>query len=77
MGVDKIAGFYDDPVKQACDRFSIDKAYGLKAFSTDPGLTWALRRRIKFLVHLMRGKLRRLAPRRNSPSVYRTFQHVR
>lgn len=26
MGLDKIAAFYDDPVKQACDRFCINKA---------------------------------------------------
>jgi hypothetical protein len=38
---------------------------------------WTLRRRTKFLVHLVRGKLRKFAPRRNSPSVYQTFQHVR
>lgn len=59
MGADKIASFYDDPIKQACDLFSIRKAYGLKAFSIDTGLSWRLRRRIKFAVHLARGVLRR------------------
>src|SRR4029079_15984992 len=38
MDTQKIATFYDDPVKQACDRLSIDKAHWLKAFCTDPGL---------------------------------------
>jgi 2-polyprenyl-6-methoxyphenol hydroxylase-like FAD-dependent oxidoreductase len=63
MGVDKIADFYDDPVKRACDRFSSDKAYGLKAFSIDSGLAWRLRRQVKFLAHFARGKLRPLGPR--------------
>jgi 2-polyprenyl-6-methoxyphenol hydroxylase-like FAD-dependent oxidoreductase len=59
MGADKIAAFYDDPVKQACDLFSIRKAYNLKAFSIETGLHWRLRRWIKFFVHLGRGVLRR------------------
>ncbi len=68
MGVEKIAAFYDDPVKQACDRFSLGKAYGLKAFSVDPGLWWAIRRRVKFLAHYTRGALRRLALQATSVS---------
>jgi len=63
MALDKIAGFYDDPVKQACDRFCIKKAYALKALSTDPGWRWQLRRRVKFVAQYGRGKLRRLKPR--------------
>jgi 2-polyprenyl-6-methoxyphenol hydroxylase-like FAD-dependent oxidoreductase len=59
MGADKIAAFYDDPVKQACDRFSVAKAFNLKAFSIDTGLSWRLRRWMKFFVHLGRGVLRR------------------
>jgi 2-polyprenyl-6-methoxyphenol hydroxylase-like FAD-dependent oxidoreductase len=59
MGADKIAAFYDDPVKRACDLFSIKKAYNLKAFSIDSGASWRLRRWAKFLVHVMRGALRR------------------
>ncbi len=59
MGADKIAAFYDDPVKRACDAFSFNKANALKAFSTDPALTWAARRRAKFVAHYGRGMLRR------------------
>jgi hypothetical protein len=59
MSADKIAAFYDDPVKQACDLFSIRKAYNLKAFSIDTGLVWRLRRWVKFFIHLGRGVLRR------------------
>jgi 2-polyprenyl-6-methoxyphenol hydroxylase-like FAD-dependent oxidoreductase len=77
MAAEKIAAFYDDPVKQACDRFSIDKAYGLKAFSLDDAMAWRVRRRTKFLVHLVRGWLRQLGPRKQTPSAYRTLSHVR
>ncbi len=64
MDADKIAAFYSDPVKTACDRFSFDKSNSLKAYSVDPGLAWQLRRKAKFLAHYGRGKLRQLAPRR-------------
>jgi 2-polyprenyl-6-methoxyphenol hydroxylase-like FAD-dependent oxidoreductase len=63
MGVGKIAAFYDDPVKQACDRFSFAKACNLKAFSIDTALPWRLRRQLKFLGHYGRGKLRRPLPK--------------
>ena len=63
MGLDKIAAFYDDPVKQACDRFCVNKAYGLKAYSIDRGAPWWVRRRVKFLAQYGRGKLRQLNPR--------------
>lgn len=60
MDLDKIATFYDDPLKRACDRFSFNKATSLKAFSIDNGFKWKLRRQGKFLAHYGRGKLRRL-----------------
>ena len=41
MGVDKIAAFYDDPVKRACDRHSADKAFNLRSLSIEPGLPGA------------------------------------
>jgi 2-polyprenyl-6-methoxyphenol hydroxylase-like FAD-dependent oxidoreductase len=72
MDVDKIAAFYDDPVKVACDDFCFNKALTLKAFSTDPGLLWSARRYVKFIGQYGRGKLRQLqapplapAPRRD------------
>jgi 2-polyprenyl-6-methoxyphenol hydroxylase-like FAD-dependent oxidoreductase len=67
MSADKIAMFYDDPLKQSCDRFSVNKAYALKAFSTDPGLQWQLRRWAKFFAHRVRGMLRRLENREAGP----------
>jgi 2-polyprenyl-6-methoxyphenol hydroxylase-like FAD-dependent oxidoreductase len=58
----KIEGFYDDPVKKACDQLSINKAYWLKAFCTDPALQWEVRRTAKFCMHIARGWLRKLEP---------------
>ena len=58
MGRDKIAAFYDDPIKQACDDFSLSKAYELRSLTLDPGLIWAARRWIKFGGQLARGSLR-------------------
>ena len=62
MGEAKIAAFYDDPVKQACDALSTRKAYRLRAESTDPTLPWAARRWFKFAANWGRGVLHRLAP---------------
>jgi hypothetical protein len=65
MDVGKIVGFYGDPIKQACDRFSVNKAFALKAFSIEPGASWWLRRRAKFLAHyaigLLRGTMAKIA----------------
>lgn len=48
MGADKIATFYDDPVKRACDRMSSERAYGLRSISIDTGLGWHARRWLRF-----------------------------
>jgi 2-polyprenyl-6-methoxyphenol hydroxylase-like FAD-dependent oxidoreductase len=55
MGETKIAAFYDDPIKRACDEFSADKAYKLKALSLDTTVTADLRRRTKFVLQAARG----------------------
>jgi O-antigen/teichoic acid export membrane protein len=49
MGEDKIASFYDDPVKQAADRHSLTKAYYLRSLSTEAGLVWRARRWVRFV----------------------------
>ncbi len=59
MGADKIAAFYADPEKQACDNFCRDKAYDLRSFSTDPALAWRTRRWIKFVGQYARGIMRK------------------
>lgn len=58
MGLDKIESFYSDPVKVASDRFSLAKAFDLRAFSTDPSPAWGMRRGAKFIAQYLRGKLR-------------------
>jgi 2-polyprenyl-6-methoxyphenol hydroxylase-like FAD-dependent oxidoreductase len=60
MGVDKIAAYYADPVKSACDRQSFDKAFTLRSMSIDPGLAWAARRWTRFLGRLAIGAVRQL-----------------
>lgn len=60
MAGDKIAAFYDDPVKQAYDAHSATKAFHLRSLSIDPSLSWSARRWARFLVRLGVGTLRRL-----------------
>jgi 2-polyprenyl-6-methoxyphenol hydroxylase-like FAD-dependent oxidoreductase len=60
MAKDKIAAFYDDPIKTACDEWSIAKAFSFRAVSVDSGLRWKMQRWLRFLVWLGRGQLRRL-----------------
>ncbi len=72
MGRQKIAAFYADPVKRACDDFAKDKAFQLKSFSLDPGLAWNLRRWAKFFAQSGRWALREamkndVAPARKTP----------
>ena len=60
MGLDKIARFYDDPVKRASDDYSLAKAFWLRAFSTDPALPWRARRWAKFFAQYGLWKWRQL-----------------
>jgi 2-polyprenyl-6-methoxyphenol hydroxylase-like FAD-dependent oxidoreductase len=57
IGTSKIAAFYDDPVKRACDAFSAAKARKLKALSLDTTAAAELRRRTKFVLQAARGTL--------------------
>lgn len=63
METHKIAAFYDDPVKRACDKFSADKAFYLRSFSTDTAVAWRARRVGKFVAHWAKGGLRRASER--------------
>jgi 2-polyprenyl-6-methoxyphenol hydroxylase-like FAD-dependent oxidoreductase len=64
MGEEKIAAFYDDPVKQASDAYSTAKAFGLRWFTLDTSLAGSIRRFTKFALHWGKGTMRRvLAPR--------------
>jgi 2-polyprenyl-6-methoxyphenol hydroxylase-like FAD-dependent oxidoreductase len=58
MGVEKIAAFYADPVKVACDRHSLHKAFNLRSVSIDEGLSWRASRWARFLGRLAIGTAR-------------------
>lgn len=60
MGVEKIAAFYDDPVKQACDAWSIGKAWNYKSVSIERGPYWSAQRWARFFLNLGQGWKRRL-----------------
>jgi len=56
----KIAAFYDDPVKQACDSWSDAKAWDFRRVSIDDGLYWRAQRLARFGMWFGRGLVRRL-----------------
>jgi 2-polyprenyl-6-methoxyphenol hydroxylase-like FAD-dependent oxidoreductase len=60
MGADKIAAFYDDPVKQACDADSAARAFYVRSISIDAGILWQARRWGKFVGQSGRGAARRV-----------------
>lgn len=59
---EKINAYYGDKTKRACDEFSTDKAYALRALSINDGLLWHTQRRLRFLAHWGAGSLRNRAP---------------
>jgi len=63
MDADKIAAFYADPEKVACDRTSEARAFRLRALSTETGLTWRTRRFARYAVRLALGALRQARER--------------
>jgi 2-polyprenyl-6-methoxyphenol hydroxylase-like FAD-dependent oxidoreductase len=69
MGEDKIAAFYDDPEKVACDAWAADKAYFLRSLSLEAGVAWQARRWGRFFgqlgvgaLHGMRDRVAAAAP---------------
>ena len=61
MAADKIAAFYDDPLKQACDAWSDATANHFRSVSIDDGPPWQARRWARFLGRRGQGVLRRLS----------------
>ncbi len=55
MATEKIAAFYDDPEKKACEARCLAKAYHLRSLSIDNGLSWRAQRWARFLVRLAQG----------------------
>lgn len=68
MGEDKIAAFYDDPVKRACDDWSMDKAFSFRKVSVENGLYWQAQRWARFLAGFGEGALRRMRDRKGAGS---------
>ncbi len=68
MDESKIAAFYDDPVKRACDEWAMEKAYSFRAVSIDPDFYWALARWARFLTWFGRGLWRRQLARWHAPA---------
>jgi 2-polyprenyl-6-methoxyphenol hydroxylase-like FAD-dependent oxidoreductase len=62
MGLDKIAAFYDDPVKREADASSLAKAYWLRSLSIDTGVAWRARRQARIVVGIGRYALRGRRP---------------
>ncbi|MES2979581.1 MAG: NAD(P)/FAD-dependent oxidoreductase [Pseudomonadota bacterium] len=63
MGVEKIGAFYADPMKVACDRYSVNAAFRLRAASIDKGVSWWARRWVRFACHLAFGPVRQMLAR--------------
>lgn len=57
MDADKIAAFYDDPVKANYDAACLNKAFALRSLSVEPGLPWAAQRITRFALRYAIGTL--------------------
>ena len=60
MGAEKIASFYDDPVKPACDTWSLAKGISFRKVSIENGLYWRAQRWARFLARFGEGAWRRM-----------------
>jgi len=63
MGEDKIAAFYADPIKTACDAWSAAKAFSFRSVTLDDGIYWRAQRWARFIAGSGKGTLRRLRNR--------------
>jgi 2-polyprenyl-6-methoxyphenol hydroxylase-like FAD-dependent oxidoreductase len=69
MSAAKIAQFYDDPEKQACEQRCLEKAYHLRSLSIDSGPYWRAQRWARFLARLAQGTLRAIRKGSSARSV--------
>jgi 2-polyprenyl-6-methoxyphenol hydroxylase-like FAD-dependent oxidoreductase len=60
MDADKIAAFYDDPVKRACDEWSAAKAFDFRSVSVATSPYWTAQRWARFIAWSAQGLLRPL-----------------
>ena len=68
MDEDKIAAFYDDPVKTECDAWSAAKAYSFRSVTIDNGVSWRAQRWARFVAGMGEGTLRRMRRRLSAGS---------
>ena len=73
MGERKIAEFYGDPEKMACDARCLGKAYHLRSLSIDNGLSWRAQRWARFAVRLSQGAWRSVRTRLPARSMPRSL----
>jgi 2-polyprenyl-6-methoxyphenol hydroxylase-like FAD-dependent oxidoreductase len=71
MDETKIAAFYDDPVKTACDAWSSAKAFSFRSVSIERGIYWGALRWARFIARLGEGLVRRLRDRVQTESKLR------
>jgi 2-polyprenyl-6-methoxyphenol hydroxylase-like FAD-dependent oxidoreductase len=69
----KIAAFYRDPVKRACDEWAMEQAYSFRSVSIDPDFYWALQRWARFFKWLGRGLWSRQLERWHASGPIPTF----
>ena len=68
MDEDKIAAFYDDPVKTACDAWSSAKAYNFRSVSIETASTGSAQRWARFMAWLGEGPAAAARPASARPS---------
>ena len=73
MDAEKIAEFYSDPAKMACEARSLAKAYHLRSLSIDNGLSWRAQRWGRFIVRLSQGMWRSIRERLSVRSIPRSL----
>ena len=67
----KIASFYDDPVKLACDAWSLAQSFSFRKVTIDNGPYWQAQRWARFLIWFSQGTLRRARNRLSGVSKLR------
>jgi 2-polyprenyl-6-methoxyphenol hydroxylase-like FAD-dependent oxidoreductase len=63
MDAQKMAEFYNDPEKSACEARSLTKAFHLRSLSIENGLSWRAQRWARFIVRLAEGTWRSIRKR--------------
>jgi len=66
MATDKIAAFYDDPVKKSCDAWSMAKALHLKSLTLSRSPYWKAQRWLRFVVRFGEGRIHAWRRRANA-----------